>query len=1502
MEDRRVLPEGQWTPEGRWVGRGGGGRSSTAAAADGDDPSAPAGPRRGARQLGRRRPQRQTQQAAAGPQRLSLRTTGPVGAVGGGWWCCCSRDGKSDDSKQVTAKKWDAAPEFTYRRLDGTPIAVGVPKETSPGDKRVSLHPANVKQLVQKGFEVRMESGAGEGANFSDQDFVEAGVIARTVKLSRKIGQPLGFDCDGGLTVTSVEEGGAGAKAGIKEGDQILKIGGKAVGSMADIEAATKVAPKQVPAHEIDKPRAFDIEVKVGEGCKIVDGAAAWASDVVLRIEPPEAGQVGMLKEGATTFSFIRPAFSRGQPPQWPTKDAMAGKKLTCFAMDRVPRITRAQVFDALSSMANIAGYKAVVEAASRFGRPLGGAITAAGKSPPAKVLVLGIGVAGLAAIGTAKSMGAVVRGFDVRPSCKEQVESLGGEWLEIAAEGDEGGGGYAKVMGADFMRKELELLEEQCKDTDVIISTALIPGQPAPKMVTARAVSRMHRGSVVIDFAATGVPRPPLNPPKDLAQASEAEKTVMVYSKHSEAIPEDKYADRKTGLLNESVPDPWAGGNVETTTPGAEVCAGDGKGPGSHVTHLGWSANDWANRMPTQASTLYGNNISKLLLSTLLPLGTHKTLKKSEEDGAIGATGGVKDCGSFGELPEIERVQPNGAAAVAGLHEGWCILAKVDGQVLRTWEALEAAFRDVEAGGSVEIGVLRTDAHSLERGFALDYDDEVTYGAMLLSHGDETTAYKIQKGLEGADFCWEQTGGKLRGELKFEKPVPGEKRGLVTLYQEVPEKGMVQLEHSLTWHVKEIADGKAVVQLGEGDNFCKFGFEAAYHPDLGTFQAGFAYEGDAKIMGGAAKGSKKRPPKVQAGEVEKEGPPSLLWPTINTAATMGVVLAGLLGSGLAAPPVFVQQLTTLSLSVMVGYQTVWGVVPALHSPLMAVTNAISGLVVIGGLVELGHKGTALATIPHTVLGLATTAVVLSSINIAGGFNITFKMLEMFRKDTDPREYNWVFMIPAGAFLAATCAGQVAGYGGAQTMGYLAASAFCILSINGLSAQQSARSGATFGVAGVLIGCTTTLVGFYTQALDPAMYTIMLGSMGAGGLAGLIGSTFVGLTELPQMVALFHSFVGVAATTISIASFMNGVGHYSHDPTANIHKVAIYMGTLLGGLTFTGSLVAFAKLQGNLCGWKVPGSPLDFPGLSLLNLAMAGGLVYMAYPFMAGPHHVHLVKWLYANAAVSSLLGFTIVAGIGGADMPVAVTLLNSYSGWAMAADGILLQNNLLIIVGGLVGSSGAILSYIMCRAMNRSLTNVLFGGYGTLGTGQAKKYTGEMKEVNTSGAVEKLCNASNIIVVVGYGMAVAGAQYDLWGICEKLRKKGKNVRFCIHPVAGRMPGQLNVLLAEAKVPYDIVLEMDEINDEFKNADVCLVVGANDTINRAAVEDPNSAIAGMPVCWVWEANEVIIVKRGRGSGYAGVDNPVFFDNKTQMLFGDAKKVCGEVRAEIDARL
>ena len=619
---------------------------------------------------------------------------------------------------------------------------------------------------------------------------------------------------------------------------------------------------------------------------------------------------------------------------------------------------------------------------------------------------------------------------------------------------------------------------------------------------------------------------------------------------------------------------------------------------------------------------------------------------------------------------------------------------------------------------------------------------------------------------------------------------------------------------------------------------------------------------------------------------------------TRYAASWCGVALAGLLSIGMYAPSALLPTTSIFAVSVLVGYQVVWGVVPALHSPLMAVTNAISGLVVIGGLAVLGSPGATLATMPAPVLGLAAGSVLLSSINIAGGFNITLKMLQMFKRDTDPKEYNNLYLIPAGAFLAASCGLQLSGLGtGIQSMAYLAASSFCIMSISGLSAQKTARLGTTYGIAGVGIGCSTTLAGFL-GTVDPALMMVMTGSMVGGGLMGFVGSNRIEITELPQMVALFHSFVGIAASAVCVSSFMLDVSHFDADPLANFHKSAIYVGTFLGGLTFTGSLVAFSKLHG-----VVSGAPLRFPGFNLVNASMGAMIATGFGQFMMLPNTPELVYYLGANMALSSLLGFTLTAGIGGADMPVAITVLNSYSGWAMAAEGFLLQNNLCVIVGALVGSSGAILSYIMCVAMNRGILNVIFGGMGTssTGKGEAKVYTGEVKEIVTDDVVEALANAKSVIITVGFGLAMAKGQYAIAAVTQMLRDNGVKVQFCVHPVAGRMPGQLNVLLAEANVPYDIVEEMEDVNDHFENADVSLVIGANDTINSAAIDDPNSAIAGMPVCHVWKAAKCVVMKRSMGSGYAGVDNPVFFNDNTSMYFGDAKKNCEALQAGLASK-
>merc|ERR550539_1997920 len=370
--------------------------------------------------------------------------------------------------------------------------------------------------------------------------------------------------------------------------------------------------------------------------------------------------------------------------------------------------------------------------------------------------------------------------------------------------------------------------------------------------------------------------------------------------------------------------------------------------------------------------------------------------------------------------------------------------------------------------------------------------------------------------------------------------------------------------------------------------------------------------------------------------------------------------------------------------------------------------------------------------------------------------------------------------------------------------------------------------------------------------------------------------------DLPQLVAAFHSLVGMAAVLTCVATYIDHFPDFATNPAATMIKTSCFLGTYIGGVTFTGSLVAYGKLQGALNA-----------GLGLGNVG-ALGYFLMDPSFNAG------ISMLGTTAGLSSIMGVTLTMAIGGADMPVVITVLNSYSGWALCAEGFMLDNNLMTVVGALIGSSGAILSYIMCIAMNRSLPNVILGGFGTstTGTGEAMQITGEATLWNVDDTVQAMVEAKRIIIVPGYGLAVAKGQYPVAELVDILKKKGKSVRFGIHPVAGRMPGQLNVLLAEAGIPYDDVLEMDEINDDFQETDLVLVVGANDTVNSAAEDDPNSIIAGMPVLRVWKSNQVVVMKRSMGVGYAAVDNPIFFNQNTSMLPGDAKKSCDGLLAKL----
>ena len=942
-----------------------------------------------------------------------------------------------------------------------------------------------------------------------------------------------------------------------------------------------------------------------------------YGADVLVKVRPPTLEEAKNVK--STMFSFLYPAQNKE------LVDVLLKNGANAFAMDCVPRISRAQSMDALSSMANIAGYKAVILAANHFGRFFTGQITAAGKVPPAKMLVIGGGVAGLAAIGAANSMGAVVRGFDTRPAVKEQVESLGGEFLEIkGVELEEGTGGYAKEMSKEFIEAEMALFQKQAEEVDIIITTALIPGKPAPKLITKTMVESMKDGSVIVDLAAE------------------------------------------------------MGGNCELTRPGELFKTDNG------VTIVGYT--DLPSRMATQASTLYSNNIAKL-------------------------------------------------------------------------------FTSVGDGKSA---------------FHIDLEDEVVRGSLVTHEGN---------------MLWPPPPPKV-------VPPP-------------PKK------------------------------------EAAAMP-----------------------------------EPEVVSPRDRTW---NTAVATSGGMAGTVGMALASPdPAFHQMTTTLGLATIVGYQVVWGVTPALHSPLMSVTNAISGITAVGGLVCMGG-GLLPGTLGQT---LATGALFLSAINIVGGFMVTQRMLDMFKREGDPDEHMQLMAMPAGAFFATYLAGRALG-ADVTTMSQLAASMCCVAALAGLSSQDTSRLGNAFGIVGISAGVATTIGSL--DVAGPVYGQVAAASLAGAGIGAGIAKRMA-ITDLPQLVALFHSGVGAAAVLTAFASYLE---HTEHMGEVSVEKVAIFLAAFIGGVTFTGSLVAFGKLH-NL----MDSSALNLPAKNQINIGMALANVGAFSWYLGSADTTVGLAMLGVTTIGSSAMGVHLTASIGGADMPVVITVLNSYSGWALCAEGFMLNNNLLTIVGSLIGSSGAILSYIMCKAMNRSLPNVIFGGYGTSSTGggEAMKIEGNATFTDIDSTAMALAAAKNVVIVPGYGLAVAKAQYAVAEMVKKLTANGVNVRFGIHPVAGRMPGQLNVLLAEAGVPYDVVLEMDEINDDFADTDVTLVVGANDTINSAAVDDPNSIIAGMPVLHVWESGQVIVLKRTMGSGYAEVDNPVFFNENTGMLLGDAKTTCDALNMKVSELL
>merc|ERR1712038_1418794 len=763
----------------------------------------------------------------------------------------------------------------------------------------------------------------------------------------------------------------------------------------------------------------FRDEDYAAAGANIVSKDAAFAQDITLKLRQPSLEEVALLRDEATLYSFLYP----GQNPD--LVNALAAKKITAFGMDCVPRISRAQVFDALSSMGNISGYRAVVEASNHFGRFFTGQITAAGKVPPAKVMVIGGGVAGLAAVGQAKNMGAIVRAFDVRPDVKEQVHSMGAEFLEVDIQEDGStAGGYAKEMSKEFIEAEMQLFHDQCKDVDIVISTALIPGKKAPILIKKYMVDDMKPGSVVVDLAAE------------------------------------------------------AGGNIETITPGEITVYND-------VTHIGLT--DLPSRLPTQASTLYANNLSKLLLSMA----------------------GTKD-------------------------------------------------------------------H-----YHLDFADDVVRGSIVLNKGE---------------MAWPP------------------------------------------------------------------------NPPISVAVA-------------AAPGAAAAAAKVEEVKVE----PNYFNIYMQDALKYTAALGGMNALGMSSPnAAFTSMSTIFGLSCICGYHTVWSVVPALHSPLMSVTNAISGITAVGGLMLMG--GGYYPT--NAVEGLAASAAFISFINLFGGFIVTGRMLDMFKRPTDPPEYNYLYGIPAGAFMASYAYAVTQGYPEIHKMAYLTSSLCCVGALAGLSSQPTARLGNALGMIGVSGGVAATL-----GQLMPSHPVLAQMGLAAGGGA-LIGSTIakrIEITDLPQLVAAFHSLVGMAAVLTCVATYIDHFPSFATDPAANMIKTSLFLGTFIGGVTFSGSLIAYGKLQGVL-----NSAPLMLPGRHALNAGLLATNVGAMGMFMVDPSFNTGMAMLGTTASLSAVMGVTLTMAIGGADMPVVITVLNSYSGWALCAEGFMLDNNLMTVVGALIGSSGAILSYIM--------------------------------------------------------------------------------------------------------------------------------------------------------------------------------------------------------------
>lgn len=455
-----------------------------------------------------------------------------------------------------------------------------------------------------------------------------------------------------------------------------------------------------------------------------------------------------------------------------------------------------------------------------------------------------------------------------------------------------------------------------------------------------------------------------------------------------------------------------------------------------------------------------------------------------------------------------------------------------------------------------------------------------------------------------------------------------------------------------------------------------------------------------------------------------------------------------------------------------------------------------------------------------------------------------------------------------------------------QTAAYLFASILFILSLGGLSSQESAKRGVLYGISGMIIAILATVLGQDVQG-----HIYIVAAIAVASVIGVFLARKVEMTSMPQLVAILHSFVGLAAVLVGYGSYLDPKTHQLIGAAHIIHLVEVFIGVFIGAITFTGSIIAWGKLEG-----KIKSKPLIYPGRHVVNLLLLLVCIVLGVLFSMA-EGTNGMLYLYIMNAIAAFIGVMLVMAIGGADMPVVVSMLNSYSGWAASAAGFMLGNDLLIITGALVGSSGAILSIIMCKAMNRSFLSVIFGGFGTTAV-STKEVEGEVTSITHEETAALLKEAKSVVIVPGYGMAVAKAQYPIRDLVELLRKEGKEVRFAIHPVAGRLPGHMNVLLAEANLPYDIVLEMDEINEDMPETDVVMVIGANDIVNPGAEDDEGSPIYGMPVIQVWKAGKVIVMKRSMAAGYAGVENPLFYKENADMLYGDAKDSVDKINAAL----